>query len=126
MGRLFISPVERDKWENRKRDWGEQGPAFNINHVITNTTRNIVLTCGGSEYFESLSEGGTELLSDSDTLVILDEDQTDGVGNVPCNAMEQQKLRTFVGDDTGNGGYDVFSETSLDVFEDGDIALYWP
>ena len=40
---LVISPIERDKWELRKSEWGEQGPAHNIGYTVTVRTRTTIV-----------------------------------------------------------------------------------
>lgn len=36
---LVINPSDRERWERRKSEWGEEGPAHNINYVIHTTDR---------------------------------------------------------------------------------------
>lgn len=45
---LVINPSDRMEWERRKIEWGESGPAHNINYVIHTTDRADINLSGAS------------------------------------------------------------------------------
>ena len=48
MSKIIISPADQMKYDKRKSEWGESGPAHNINYVVHTTDRtNIVLNHTG-------------------------------------------------------------------------------
>lgn len=43
MSRLFISPKDQRDYERRAYEWGERGPAHNINFVVEIDTRTTII-----------------------------------------------------------------------------------
>lgn len=65
MGKLFISPEERKKYDEKTIEWGEKGAAHNIGHTPVSPNNRTTITLGGAN------------------------------DNIAANSTERQKQRTF-------------------------------
>lgn len=43
MSRIYISPEDRRKWEERKSEWGESGSAHNISHTPVSVENRTII-----------------------------------------------------------------------------------
>ena len=47
MSRIYISPEDRKKHDERAIEWGERGPAHNIHYTVSVEDRDVI-TLGGA------------------------------------------------------------------------------